>query len=86
MVNLKTLSSYSVEWAKLDRDCDMKIKDYIAKVKAKDPIIQNNYLFDWSLPLHCPELDAHFEIPKYFKHDLLKKTSEGSDHETSIDL
>ena len=31
------------------------------------------YMFDWSLPKHCPEALANFTVPKYFAHDLLQR-------------
>lgn len=36
------------------------------------------YLFDWSLPLHCPELARELTIPSYFAGDFLQRTSPGS--------
>ena len=40
-----------------------------------DPYFKELYLFDWSLPLFCPELEAEFAVPKYFRRDFLKMTS-----------
>ena len=36
------------------------------------------YLFDWSLPQHCPGLLDEFVVPSYFCADLLQRTPEGS--------
>ena len=36
------------------------------------------YLFDWSLPLNCPELVKELQIPKYFASDFLQRTPPGS--------
>jgi len=36
------------------------------------------YLFDWSLPLNCPELVKELRIPKYFAGDFLQRTPPGS--------
>ena len=36
------------------------------------------YLFDWSLPLHCPELAKQLTIPRYFARDFLQRTPPGS--------
>lgn len=33
-----------------------------------------DYLFDWSLPLHCPALAEQITVPEYFSRDLLKTT------------
>ena len=37
-------------------------------------IAELKYLFDWSLPLHCPELAKQLVIPKYFAADFLQRT------------
>jgi histone arginine demethylase JMJD6 len=34
------------------------------------------YLFDWSLPLFCPDLNAELTVPEYFSRDFLKMTSD----------
>lgn len=36
------------------------------------------YLFDWSLPLHCPELMADLKIPDYFADNIFLRTPESS--------
>ena len=36
------------------------------------------YLFDWSLPLHCPELAKQLTIPRYYAGDYLQRTPPGS--------
>ena len=41
-------------------------------------IIDLRYLFDWSLPLNCPELASELSMPKYFANDFLQRTPEGS--------
>ena len=41
-------------------------------------LVGHRYLFDWSLPLHCPELANEMNIPKYFAGDLLQRTPPGS--------
>lgn len=41
------------------------------------------YLFDWSIPLHCPELMKELIIPKYFSGDLLQQTLPGSLYQDS---
>ena len=41
------------------------------------------YLFDWSLPLHCPELARELTIPCYFAGDFLQRTPAGSLYQDS---
>ena len=41
-------------------------------------IIELRYLFDWSLPLHCPELAGQLTIPGYFANDFLQRTPPGT--------
>ena len=36
------------------------------------------YLFDWSLPLHCPSLADKLNVPAYFANDFLQRTASGS--------
>ena len=61
---LKKLVPESAEWARLEDFREVKVKDYIDDLtsgKADDL-----YLFDWSLPLHCPQLATEVTVPKYF--------------------
>lgn len=37
-----------------------------------------SYLFDWPLPVNCPELVKDLKIPKYFANDFLQRTPSGS--------
>ena len=36
------------------------------------------YLFDWSLPQHCPAMLEEFVVPRYFAGDLLQRAPPGS--------
>ena len=36
------------------------------------------YLFDWSLPLHCPDLMKELQLPIYFADNLLQQTPPGT--------
>ena len=46
---------------------------------------ERRYLFDWSLPLFAPELDAELSVPRYFnaEFDMLKQMPEGSKYRDS---
>ena len=46
---------------------------------------EQRYLFDWSLPLFAPELDAELTVPCYFNAevDMLKQMPEGSKYRDS---
>ena len=41
-------------------------------------IAELKYIFDWSLPLHCPELAEQLTIPQYFAGDFLQRTPAGT--------
>jgi hypothetical protein len=41
------------------------------------------YLFDWSLPINCPNLVKELRIPKYFANDYLQRTPSGSLYQDS---
>lgn len=53
----------SVEWAKLEQSREVTVGEFIDQVRAGQT---SDYLFDWSLPLHCPQLTNELNIPKYF--------------------
>ena len=38
----------------------------------------HRYLFDWSMPQHCPELLDELTVPRYFASDLLQRAPPGS--------
>lgn len=42
------------------------------------PRADPRYLFDWSLPLNCPELTQELSIPEYFAGDFLQRTPTGT--------
>lgn len=62
-VKLKCAVSDSVEWARLEESSLTTVGEFIDKIEKNET---NEYLFDWSLPLHCPELAQDLTIPKYF--------------------
>ena len=74
-VTLKQSCSDSAEWAKLEPSKETTISSFVEEIKNKT---STDYLFDWSLPLFCPELNKEFVIPEYVKHDYLKRTSDGA--------
>ena len=41
-------------------------------------VLEAPYLFDWSLPQHCPELAAQVVISRFFSTDLLQHAPPGS--------
>ncbi|RUS72799.1 hypothetical protein EGW08_019436 [Elysia chlorotica] len=65
----------SVEWAKLEESRQMTVADHIIKIKEGQT---EDYLFDWSLPLHCPHLANEIVIPDHFSDNFLTQTSPGS--------
>ena len=90
-VTLKRPVGDSAEWARLENGRRTTIKDFIDSIESgKD----KEYLFDWSLPIHCPKLAEELTIPKFFSGirvgnrvrilgvfyvgDLLQRTAPGS--------
>ncbi|GFN91894.1 bifunctional arginine demethylase and lysyl-hydroxylase jmjd6-b [Plakobranchus ocellatus] len=65
----------SVEWAKLEEERVVTVAEHINNVKQGST---EDYLFDWSLPLHCPQLADEITIPKYFTDNFLTQTTPGS--------
>eukprot|EP00054_Salpingoeca_dolichothecata_P023674 m.158608 g.158608 ORF g.158608 m.158608 type:complete len:253 (+) comp24764_c0_seq4:702-1460(+) len=75
MVCLKRQEMGSVEWARLENAESVTVRDFVQHMHTK---YQDRYLFDWSLPVHSPELAEQITIPPYFAEDMLRKTPEGS--------
>ncbi|KAH9513137.1 hypothetical protein Btru_035960 [Bulinus truncatus] len=74
-VTVKQSVAKSVEWAQLEDSCSILIADFIDAVQENKT---SEYLFDWSLPLHCPDLAKEFVTPDYFEDNFLLKTSPGT--------
>ena len=51
----------SVEWAGLEESKSVKVSQFLDSLHDCQ-----DYLFDWSLPLHCPRLAEELTIPRYF--------------------
>ena len=83
-----------MEWAQLEKAGDCSVAGFIDTLEGQTDgklslqlsryraiqfsFVAPTYLFDWSLPLHCPELMAELSIPDYFKSNLLQQTPDGS--------
>jgi hypothetical protein len=69
----------SVEWARLEPAGESTVSQFIGSL-FHDHTNPNElkYLFDWSLPLHCPDLAAELTIPHYFAGDFLQRTPPGT--------
>lgn len=84
VVTLKHSVQNSCEWARLENKEKITVSDYIDRIEGLDDESQLDrnaspgYLFDWSLPIHCPWLVEKIRIPRYFAGDFLQRTSEGS--------
>ena len=66
-VVLKHRVSGSVEWAQLENSDTVTVSHFINTLKHKTGVGEcTDYLFDWSLPIHCPALAKELSIPKYF--------------------
>ncbi|TRY63112.1 hypothetical protein TCAL_04276 [Tigriopus californicus] len=73
-VVLKRWEKDSLEWARLEPSVTSTVDNFITGIQQRDEKVMSLYLFDWSLPLFCPELNRLFEMPEYFRHDYLKMT------------
>ncbi|KAJ8318649.1 hypothetical protein KUTeg_003740 [Tegillarca granosa] len=76
MVTVKTPVQESVEWARLEDSKTTTVTEFLRDLDK--PESKNNYLFDWSLPVHCPALAQELTIPKYFANDFLQRTAPGT--------
>lgn len=78
VVTLKHSVENSCEWARLENKEKTTVSDYIDKIEESDGKMtsdgskSNGYLFDWSLPLHCPKLVEKLRIPRYFAGKICK--------------
>ena len=65
---VKCLVADSVEWAQLEDCHSTTVGDFIDSLPAQNTLSpeKQTYLFDWSLPIHCPALAQELTIPKYF--------------------
>ena len=70
-VQLRRPVSGSTEWAGLENGEQVKVGDLLSN--GFPPA--GKYLFDWSLPLHCPALSEEFTVPLIFQENYLKLTS-----------
>lgn len=72
VVTLKHSVQKSCEWARLENKEEITVSDYIDRIEGLDDKSQLDrnaspgYLFDWSLPIHCPRLMEKIRIPRYF--------------------
>ncbi|XP_005105774.1 uncharacterized protein LOC101859122 isoform X2 [Aplysia californica] len=74
-VMLKKQVPLSAEWACLEDSRTSTVEEFIDSVTEGET---DDYLFDWSLPLHCPELSSTLTVPSYFADNYLCQTSQGS--------
>ena len=67
-VELKKLVPGSVSWAQLETAETSTIGSFIDTLEdqASRPTEHQRYLFDLSLPIHCPKLSQEVTTPKYF--------------------
>ena len=65
-VMLKKCVKESVQWARLEDSKVTTVREFISGIHDNSQECNNMYLFDWSLPLHCPKLAEEITIPKYF--------------------
>ncbi|XP_071105155.1 uncharacterized protein [Haliotis cracherodii] len=90
-VTLKKPVDGSVEWAGLEEGDTVTVGEYIDQTltprdterQGEGSVPSVQYLFDWSLPLHCPRLVEELSVPRYFAGDLLQRTSPGSLYQDS---
>ena len=68
-VQLKRRVAGSTEWAGLEKAEVKTVSQYLEDSQ------EGEYLFDWSLPLHCPELSDEFLLPALLQDNILTSTS-----------
>ena len=73
-VQVRSPVAGSAEWAGLEGGEQVKVGDLLSKGFPPP----GKYLFDWSLPLHCPALAKEFIIPTLLQDNYLKQTSQGA--------
>ncbi|XP_064607869.1 LOW QUALITY PROTEIN: bifunctional arginine demethylase and lysyl-hydroxylase JMJD6-like [Liolophura sinensis] len=76
-VSLKKYVPESVEWARLENDKISSVAEFVDSVIDGEET-GNLCLFDWSLPLHCPQLAEEITVPRYFAGDFLQRVTHGS--------
>ena len=61
----------SADWARLEPGPEMTVSELLTRVQHPPggDTQRTECLFDWSLPLYCPELAAQLTVPKYFAGD-----------------
>lgn len=64
----------SSEWAGLEGGGHVKVEELLASGFPAS----GQYLFDWSLPLHCPALASKFTLPHLFSENYLTMTSDSA--------
>ena len=62
---VKKAVTESVEWARLEDSDTIKVSTFINNVILGGKEC-SEYLFDWSIPIHCHRLAEELIIPKYF--------------------
>ena len=76
-VEVKRKVEGSTEWAGLE----------VGQVKTVSQFLEDRregeYLFDWSLPLHCPQLSQQFRVPPLLQDNLLTSTSSQAQYRNS---
>lgn len=79
---LKRHVKESASWARLEDARESTVRAFIDGLTSEGDREQL-YLFDWSLPLHCPDLANELTIPKYFAGDFLQRTQPDSYYQDS---
>ena len=76
-VEVKRKVEGSTEWAGLE----------VAEVKTVSQFLEDGreeeYLFDWSLPLHCPQLSEEFRVPPLLEDNILTSTTSHAQYRNS---
>ena len=70
----------SAAWARLEpAEKTQSLSDFLRAVATPAAAgAELEYLFDWPLPVHCPEMLSDLKILSYFSQDLFQRTPEGS--------
>ena len=76
-VEVKRKVEGSTEWAGLEVGELKTVSQFL------DDRREGEYLFDWSLPLHCPQLSQQFRVPSLLQDNLLTSTSSQAQYRNS---
>ncbi|EDQ88396.1 uncharacterized protein MONBRDRAFT_9266 [Monosiga brevicollis MX1] len=80
-VQLRRPMADSVNWARLEDAQHTTVSDFLERLATHQA--EDLYLFDWSLPVHCPDLAARLQMPKWVDNDYLTQQPAGQRYQAA---